>query len=344
MRSFAEIPLLSVVVACFNDETVLPITHQRLLNVLGNNARFTLEIIYIDDGSADRTYDVIAGYAQADNRIEAIQFARNFGQQAAISAGLRYAHGDAVAIMDSDLQDPPEVILQMLDKWFAGYDVVYGVRQKRKETLFKRLGYDFFYRVMDKLADIPIPRDSGDFSVMDRSIVDAINALPERTRFVRGLRAWCGSSQYAFAYERQSRVAGESYYHFHKVLKLALDGFFNFSVRPLTFITLTGILTSLLSFLAMIFFFIARVFNFRLFGHAASELPGFTVIILSILFLSGVQLLALGILGEYLGRVYEEIKNRPVFLTRRHQASIYAAGTDVVQAPQSTAQREKAKS
>lgn len=325
MRKLSGKPLLSVIVACYNDTAVLPITHARLLEVLGAMPDFDLEVIYVNDGSADNTYGMIADYARQDSRIEAVGLARNFGQQAAITAGLSYAHGDVVAIMDSDLQDPPEVILQMLDKWMEGYDVVYGVRQKRKEGLVKRAGYSLFYRVMDKLASIRIPRDSGDFSIMDRTIVNDINALPERTRFVRGLRAWCGSSQYAFPYERQARVAGESEYHFGKVLKLALDGIFNFSVRPLTFITLIGIVTAFLSFVATIFFFIARIFDLRLLGHAASELPGFTALILSVLFFSGVQLMALGILGEYIGRIFDEVKGRPVFLTRHHRPSRYAA-------------------
>lgn len=323
-RIFDSRPLLSVIVACYNDSEVLPITHQRLLAVLGNQSTFDLEIVYIDDGSIDDTYHLLTHYAQQDNRIETIRFARNFGQQAAISAGLRHANGDVIAIMDSDLQDPPEIIVQMLEKWWEGYDVVYGVRQKRKENRLKRVLYNLFYRIMDKLANIKIPRDSGDFSIMNRNIVTVINSFPERTRFIRGLRAWSGFSQYAFPYERQARVAGDSQYNFSKVLTLALDGFFNFSVRPLRFITLTGIITASLSFFFMLFFLLVRICDITLLGHSPKELPGFTIIILSILFFSGIQLFALGILGEYIGRIFDEVKERPIFLTRDHHASRYS--------------------
>ena len=206
-----KLPLLSIIVACFNDELNLPVTHEKIINTFTIKSGYELEIIYIDDGSLDGTWRLIEDYASNDKRIEAIRFARNFGQQSALTAGMAYAHGDVIAIMDSDLQDPPEVIVDMLKKWQEGYDVVYGVRRKRKENFIKRMSYFLFYRVLSKLSNIAIPKDSGDFAIIDRRVVDSINSLPERIRFLRGLRAWCGFTQIAFPYERRSREIGVSY-------------------------------------------------------------------------------------------------------------------------------------
>jgi dolichol-phosphate mannosyltransferase len=317
--------ILSVVVACYNDENVIRLTHAHLIKILGKQPSFDLEIIYIDDGSKDKTYSVLVDLAREDNRVTVISLARNFGQQAAISAGLKYAKGDAVAIMDSDLQDPPEIILQMFNKWKEGYEVVYGIRQKRKESFLRRLCYFIFYRIMRNLSNIEIPADSGDFSLMDRKVVNILNALPERNRFVRGLRAWCGFSQYGLPYERMERVAGESYYSLQKTINLAMNGFFNFSVRPLSIITLVGSIASLLSFILLVFFAVHRMVGFKIFGYTPADVPGFTSIILSLLFFSGVQLLSIGILGEYIGRLYEEVKNRPAYLVDNLHSSSYKA-------------------
>lgn len=325
MNATEKRTLLSVVVPCFNDESVIALTHDRLLKALGTQDSFDLEVIYVDDGSKDKTYPILAGFSEKDKRITVVSLARNFGQQSATTAGLEYAKGDAVAIMDSDLQDPPEVILKMMDKWREGYEVVYGVRKKRKEPLLKRICYNAFYKIMRNLANIEIPLDSGDFSVIDRSVVNILNSLPEKNRFIRGLRAWCGFSQYGLPYERDSRAAGESQYSLRKTIKLAMDGFFNFSVRPLSLITMVGIFASLLSFALMIFFILHRIIGFHVFGYAPSDVPGFTSVILSILFFSGVQLISVGILGEYIGRLYEETKNRPVYLANKVHSSAYNA-------------------
>lgn len=320
-----KLPILSLIVACFNDELNLPVTHNKIVDTFTAACGYQLEIIYIDDGSLDRTWDLIEEYAHYDKRIEAIRFARNFGQQSALTAGMAYANGDVIAIMDSDLQDPPEVILEMLKKWRDGYDVVYGVRKKRKENLIKRMSYFLFYRVLSKLSNISIPKDSGDFAVIDRRVVNSINSLPERIRFLRGLRAWCGFTQIAFPYERRSREIGVSYYSFSKVIKLALDGIFNFSTKPLTFISILGVTISAISISGGVFYFLAKIFNFEILGHTANELPGYTSIIISILFLSGIQLLSLGIIGEYIGRIFDEVKNRPSYIESKHLLSNYSS-------------------
>jgi len=216
--------LLSVVVPCFNEEAVLALTHQRLMESLGADASFDLEIVYVNDGSRDRTEEMLFELADRDPRVKVVSFTRNFGHQPAVSAGLRYASGDAVAVIDADLQDPPEVILRLMEKWREGYDVVNAVRESRKEGVAKRFAYALFYRVYRWLASIDVPLDSGDFALMDRRVVDVMNALPEKNRFVRGLRSWSGFRQTGLAYERQSRAAGETKYSFRKLVGLAFDG------------------------------------------------------------------------------------------------------------------------
>ncbi len=323
MSKHKEKVLISVIVPCYNDESIILLTHKQIIATLGNNENYDLEIIYIDDGSKDNTSGILSQLALNDNRITFVKLSRNFGQQAAITAGLLIAKGNAVATMDSDLQDPPIVLLEMIKKWSEGFDVVYGIRMNRKESFLKKFCYSAFYFVLRKMADIKIPPDSGDFSVIDRKIVDIMNALPERNRFVRGLRAWCGFKQYGYPYDRDARIAGESFYSMSKMIKLALDGFFNFSVRPLTLITLLGISAATFSFLLLILFFTQRVFGFQMFGYTSSSVPGFASVILSILFFSGVQLISIGILGEYIGRIYEEVKARPGYIMEEKHYSSY---------------------
>jgi dolichol-phosphate mannosyltransferase len=307
---------LSVVVPCYNEEEVIHVTHDRLIDVLGNRIEFDLEIVYVNDGSRDRTETILDRLADADRRVNVISFARNFGHQPALTAGLEYATGDVVAIIDADLQDPPEVILSMLEKWREGFDVVYGVRTKRKEGLFKRTAYTSFYRIYRMLANIDVHLDSGDFALMDRRVVDVLNSLPEKNRFIRGLRAWAGFRQTGCAYERAARSAGETKYPLHKLIRLAFDGIFNFSTAPLSMIFSLGLLTSIASMLAGLVYFAARIFGFSILGHRPEDVPGFTTLILTVLFFSGVQLISIGILGEYLGRIYQETKMRPTYVVR----------------------------
>ena len=316
-------PLLSVVAPVFNEGEVIQLTHARIVALLGNLEGFDLEVVYIDDGSKDRTPALLSDIAESDPRVCVVTLSRNFGHQPAVTAGLRQASGDAVAVIDGDLQDPVELIPEMLNRWREGYAVVYGVRRSRQEALPKVLAYSFFYRLLAWLSEIEFPLDSGDFCLLDRNAVDAINQLPEKNRFVRGLRAWYGGRQIGIAYDRPPRAAGVTRYPFTKLLKLAFDGIFSFSVVPLRFIFWLGLGSSIFAMLGLLFFVAHRIFAFRIFGHSPADVPGFTSLILSMLFISGVQLLSIGLLGEYLGRVYVEVKGRPEYVVSQVRASLY---------------------
>jgi polyisoprenyl-phosphate glycosyltransferase len=312
-----QIPLLlSVIVPCFNEQEVIRTTHQRFIEALGDHPEYTLEIIYVNDGSRDQTEEILFELAAGDKRIKVISLTRNFGHQPAVSAGLEYAIGDIVVIADSDLQDPPEVIPKMIAKWREGFDVVYGVRTKRKEGILKRFSYAGFYRLYCLLASIDVQLNSGDFALLDRRVVDVLNSLPEKNRFMRGLRAWTGFRQTGLVYEREARAAGETKYPFKKNVKLALDGIFDFSTAPLTIIFVAGIVIAITAISAALMYMAARLGDFTILGHNPGDAPGFTTIIIAILFFSGVQLISVGILGEYLGRLYQEAKMRPAFLVK----------------------------
>lgn len=305
-------PLLSVVLPVFNEEAVLPALLARLQSAAATWG-VRSELVFVDDGSSDGTLEQLRAAAQADPRLRVVSFARNFGHQVAVSAGLLYAQGDVVAVLDADLQDPPELLTGFLERWRAGFQVVYGVRTKRKESFFKRLAYAAFYRLLRHLVRFEIPLDSGDFCLMDRVVVDAINSMPERTRFVRGLRAWVGFSQCGYVYERAARAAGETKYPFAKLLNLALDGILNFSVRPLAMIAMLGLGSAALAFAGLVFIIAYRLLGIRILGYYPHELPGYASVVLSVLFVGGVQLFALGVIGSYVGRLFEEIKCRPLF-------------------------------
>lgn len=307
--------MISIVIPVFNEEETLPKLSERLI---GASAAWgdTFEVILVDDGSKDRTPQMLKELCQRDPRFKCLTFSRNFGHQTAVTAGLNQVSGDVVAVMDADLQDPPEVLPRFLEKWREGFDVVYAIRKKRKEGPFKRFAYWAFYRILDYLSSIKIPLDSGDFCVMDRRVVDLLNALPERNRFVRGLRSWLGFRQIGVEYERDARYAGEVKYTLKKLLQLAFDGIVSFTYRPLQMIGAAGLIISLLSFVGFLGFFILSVFDLRVFGHSPRESPGQTTIVLSILFLGGVQLISLGVIGEYLGRIYDEVKQRPQYVVK----------------------------
>jgi polyisoprenyl-phosphate glycosyltransferase len=287
-----------------------------LREVLGNKA-FELQIVYVNDGSNDRTLAILHTMAARDPGIVVVALSRNFGHQPAVSAGLRFADGDAIAIIDADLQDPPEVILDMLEKWKEGYDVVYGVRKQRKESIFKRLSYALFYRIFRGVASIDIPLDAGDFSLIDSRVLTVLNGLPENSRYLRGLRAWAGFRQTGLAYERASRAAGETKYPLHKLIRLASDGIFNFSTVPLTIVFVVGLGTALLAIVGLVFVVVQRLFDIRVLGVAPDDVPGFAALALMILFIGGVQMASIGLLGEYIGRIYMEVKGRPTYLVDR---------------------------
>jgi polyisoprenyl-phosphate glycosyltransferase len=308
------IKTVSVVIPCFNESEVIASTQNELDRCLSPSQKFNFEFIFVDDGSRDGTSSILRDIRKRDPRVRLIRFSRNFGHQAAVSAGIDHAFGDAVAIMDADLQDPPEVLLAMLEKWHEGFEVVYGVRRNRKESLFKRACYRIFYRVWQRMADIEVPVDSGDFCVMDRQVADVLRGLPENGRFLRGLRAWAGFRQCGFPYERAARLAGEPKYSFVRLVRLAASGIFNFSDVPLRFISLAGMVTSAGAILGAILLLLQRLFEIHLFGYAPQDMPGYTSLFLALQFFSGIQLLSLGIIGEYVARMYGEIKRRPVYV------------------------------
>ena len=305
--------MLSLIIPAFNEEANLPILHERLV-AASTLWQMPFEVILIDDGSTDRTLTMLRDLHARDPRFKYLSFSRNFGHQTAISAGLRYASGDVVAILDADLQDPPEELPRFLGKWREGYQVIYGVRRKRKEHIFKRSAYFLFYRLMAWMSSIEIPLDAGDFCVMDRVIVDHLNRLPERNRFVRGLRSWVGYRQIGIPYERHARFAGEVKYTLRKLIRLALDGIINFSYRPLEVVGAFGFFVAIFSFLSIIFFLLHRTLDFKIFGYSPQDVPGFTSLILAVLFIGGVQLFTLGLFGEYIGRIFDEIKQRPLYI------------------------------
>jgi polyisoprenyl-phosphate glycosyltransferase len=307
--------LVSIVVPCFNEQDVISLTYQRLVDVLGNLG-FGLQIVFVDDGSTDATPWLTAEFSQRDARVKTVLLSRNFGHQAAVSAGLANADGDAIVVIDADLQDPPEVVTEMIEKWLRGSDVVYGVRTKRKESFLKRGAYNLFYKVFQRLASIDAPLDAGDFSLIDRKVLDVINQLPERNRFFRGLRAWSGFRQTGVVYERQQRAAGSTKYPLRKLIKLASDGIFNFSTVPLTAVFLVGILMSTLSFIVLALVLVFRILDISIFGMRASDVQGFSSTILTILLIGGIQLVSTGVLGEYIGRIYTETKGRPSYVIR----------------------------
>jgi len=301
---------ISIVIPCYNEEQVLPELFKRLTAVV-NKWSYEVEIICINDGSTDNTWKLLKDQAKKDKRWKVISFSRNFGHQTAVSCGLTYTKGDAVFIIDADLQDPPEVLENFLNKWKQGYDVVYAVRKARKESPLKKLSYWVFYRVLSKLSDLKIPLDSGDFSLIDRKVVNVINSLPERNRFVRGLRAWAGFKQIGLEYERQARFAGETKYPFKKLLKLATDGIVSFSSTPLIISAYIGMLVSCLAFFGVIFAILQRIFSSFFISIGIGPIAGYSTTIMAIMFLGGIQLIFLGVIGLYLGRIYDEVKQRP---------------------------------
>jgi polyisoprenyl-phosphate glycosyltransferase len=308
-------PELSLVVPCYNEGRVLPLLKTRLSDSL-TGLNLSWEVILVDDGSTDDTYYHLAEMHRSDPRFKVISFSRNFGHQAAISAGLSRATGKAVGIMDADLQDPPEFLKTCLVKLNEGYDVVYAVRRKRKENIFKRLAYALFYRLLKSIAEIDIPLDSGDFCLMSSRVVAVLQKMPERNVFLRGLRAWAGFRQIGIEYDREARAAGETKYSFRKLLRLAMDGVFAFSPLPLRLATYLGFGVLGISAVFGLFIFIWKLSGFQFMGHTASEVPGWSSMICLILFLSGIQFLILGCMGEYIGRIYSEVKQRPRWIIR----------------------------
>ena len=300
---------LSVVLPVHNEEDNIPILYSRLHSVLEKTG-MDYEIIFVDDGSGDKSLERMHGLAAKDYHVMVVELARNFGHQVAITAGLDHARGNAVIVMDADLQDPPEVLPQLIAKWREGHDVVYAIRQERKEGWFKRTTYAVFYRILRRVADIEIPLDAGDFCIMDRTVVNLLRSMPERNRFVRGIRSWVGLRQTGLPYERQARNAGRPKYSLARLMLLALDGLISFSYTPLRVASLSGVGISLLSFLLAGFFFIKKL-------TTGLNPPGFATLVVAIFFLAGIQLITIGVMGEYIGRIFDEVKRRPLYVVRR---------------------------
>lgn len=308
--------MLSIVIPVFNEEDNISALYERV-SAGANACHEDYEVIVVDDGSHDATAELLQSVNRRDARWKIVSFSRNFGHQTAVSAGIHYSQGDVVAVMDGDLQDPPEILPQMLAKLREGYEVVYAVRRKRKENLFKRASYRLFYRILKHLSAIDVPLDAGDFCVMDRAVVDVLKSMPERARFVRGLRSWAGFRQTGMEYERQARWGGEPKYTFRKLVQLAINGVLCLSSSPLRWAGWMGIGlcgSSIMLLMVIIAWWFSKA---TFFGIHPSNSIGWTSIMSALLLLSGIQLLMIGIIGEYLARVFDEVKQRPAWIVAR---------------------------
>jgi dolichol-phosphate mannosyltransferase len=299
----------SIIAPIYNERDNLPELHRRVTEVM-DSTREPWELILVDDGSSDGSSDIIRELAKKDKHIRPVIFARNFGHQVAVTAGLDYSRGDAVVIIDADLQDPPELILEMAKKWKGGYEVVFAVRAEREgESWFKLWTASLFYRIISRITDVKIPLDTGDFRLMDRKVVSVMNKMRERHRFLRGMSAWVGFKQVGVEYKRAARVAGETKYPFRKMFRLAINAITGFSYFPLQVATFFGFISAGVAILA-----IPIVIAMRIAGNGA--FTGQATTLIAVLFLGGVQLISLGILGEYIGRLYDEAKGRPLYIVR----------------------------
>ncbi len=308
-------PIVSIVIPIYNEEENIPELYRRLQTAI-EQLDGEAELIFIDDGSRDNSLNLMRKIYERDYRFNYISLARNFGHQIAVTAGLNFVRGKVVVVMDADLQDPPELILPMIAKWRQGYQVVYAQRlSRKKESFFKRFTAYTFYRILRRLADVNIPPDTGDFCLMDREVVDILNAMPERNRYIRGLRAWVGFRQTAIPFEREPRFSGKVKYSFAKSWALAINGIISFSRVPLKLATYLGMLSA-----GVALFMIFLVLYWRLF-NLASPLIGYTLITIALFFLGSVQLFCIGILGEYIGRIYEEVKGRPIYTVKEMRKS-----------------------
>jgi dolichol-phosphate mannosyltransferase len=308
MRS--DRPLVSVVSPVFEEEQGIEEFHRRVVAVLESvSSSFDGEIVYVNDGSTDRSLEILHKLADDDERVRVVDLSRNFGHQVALSAGVDNAHGDAVVIIDSDLQDPPEVIPAMLEQWVGGAKVVYGLRKSRAgETRFKLWTSNLYYGLMDRLAEVPMPRQAGDFRLLDRAVVDVLAHMSERNRYVRGMVAWVGFSQRAVEYERDPRHSGSTTYTFRKMVRLAADGITSFSDRPLRLATQIGLIV-----MGVAFVIAAWVIGASIVDPSGVD-RGWPSLMVAVMFLGGIQLLCVGVLGEYVGRIYREAKGRPLYV------------------------------
>jgi polyisoprenyl-phosphate glycosyltransferase len=301
----------SIIIPIYNEQENLTELYQRLRLII-DEIEGESELVLIDDGSKDNSLQILEELNQQDSRVHYLSLARNFGHQIAVTAGLNYAQGQATIVMDADLQDPPEIIPELIEKWQQGYHVVYAQRISRnKENWFKKLMAYCFYRILNRFTDVIIPTDAGDFCLMSREVVNILNSMPEKNRYIRGLRAWVGFPQTAVKFHRDPRFAGDVKYTFAKSLRLGIDGIISLSRKPLKIATYLGLLTALLAILMMILVLFWRLYQ------APNQLVGYAMITIAIFFLGAVQLICLGILGEYIGRIYDEVKQRPIYTVKK---------------------------
>ena len=303
---------ISVVIPMYYEEEVAQECYNRMSTVLKGIEGYEYEIVFVNDGSKDKTLEILEGIAEKDKNVKVLSFARNFGHQCAVTAGLQYVTGDAIVIIDADLQDPPELIPDMLKLWEEGNEVIYGKRKTREgESKFKLLTAKMFYKTLNALSDVEIPKDTGDFRLVDRQVVDVINSLPEHNKFLRGLFSWVGFEQKAFEYERKERFAGKTKYPLKKMLKLASDGIIGFSTKPLKMIGKLGMFTMFISFCLLIYAILSFIFKWNYLT------PGWTSIMVVVTFFSSIILISLWMMGEYISRIYDESKARPQFIIKK---------------------------
>jgi glycosyltransferase involved in cell wall biosynthesis len=303
-------PLVSVVSPVYQEEAGIEEFHRRLMACLRSlDGDLDHEVVYVNDGSTDRSLDLLQKLVADDHHVRVVDLSRNFGHQVALSAGVDHARGDAVVVIDSDLQDPPEVIPEMIEKWREGFKVVYGVRMSRAgETRFKVLTSKLYYGIIDRVSEVPLPREAGDFRLLDRAVVDVLARMPERNRYVRGMVAWAGFAQCAVEYERDPRFAGDTKYTFRKMVHLAFDGITSFSDRPLRLATQLGLVVMAAAFAFAAWVIVASIVDP---GGGGRGWPSLMAVVA---LLGGIQLLCIGVLGEYIGRIYRETKGRPLYV------------------------------
>lgn len=301
--------MVSIVIPIYNEQAILPELHRRIGDAMKLVSE-PYEIVFVNDGSQDNSLETLIRLGEEDMFVKTIDLARNFGHQVSISAGVDCMSGDAVIVMDGDLQDPPELLPTLIQRWKEGYEVVYTVKKSRKENALKRFAFHQFYRMMQMLSAIPIPMEAGNFSLMDRKVVNVLQSMPERNRYIAGMRAWAGFRQIGVEFDREQRFAGKPQMTFPRLMNLALDGLFSFSRAPLRFATYLGLATACISFLGILWVFYSKFFS-------GKELLGWASTNFSILFVGGSILLTLGIIGEYIGRIYDEVKQRPLYVIKQ---------------------------
>lgn len=299
--------LISYIFPIYNEAANIDLLYKTMADLLRTNQNYDYELIFINDGSSDDSLAKLLALQQNDDRITVIDFSRNFGHQIAVTAGLDHAEGDAIIIMDSDMQDPPRVSFELISKWEQGYDVVYAQRRSRKDTLFKKLSASLYYRSLQRITDIDIPRNTGDFRLIDHKVVVELTKFREHNRFLRGLVSFVGFKQTAVQFDRDARHAGTTGYPLKKMLKFAADGIFSFSNAPLRLISSLGYMIALVSFLGIIYATLIKILT------PDTVVPGWTFIVISVLFIGGIQLIMLGVLGSYIGRIYTEVQGRPLY-------------------------------